>query len=139
MFMQLIADGVQDTHLTKYNFVVDNIENYDHVNIMNNYTIILHEKMKKKINCCICIESHDLNIYKTLCGHMYCKNCIAQWLKNNNSCPSCRTTITLKKNITKQHTNNKNNNNENNDYDQSDALNYEYEIDRPTERELLFM
>ena len=41
--------------------------------------------------CPICYE-HDVNIMFS-CNHMYCTNCINQWLMTHNTCPTCRSNI----------------------------------------------
>jgi len=51
--------------------------------------------------CSICLESNknDENVSeKLICGHLYHKDCISQWLKNNTTCPLCR--VVLKPNFT---------------------------------------
>jgi hypothetical protein len=50
--------------------------------------------------CSICLESNknDENVSeKLICGHLYHKDCISQWLKNNTTCPLCRVTVTVLK------------------------------------------
>lgn len=42
--------------------------------------------------CPICLDSfnHKKIIVKTLCNHHFHKKCIAEWLRNNFTCPSCK-------------------------------------------------
>jgi len=43
------------------------------------------------MECSICLEQFSKNRPVTLsCGHIYHKNCIKNWLKNNDACPLCR-------------------------------------------------
>ena len=43
------------------------------------------------MECSICLEPILKNRPATLsCGHIYHKNCIKNWLKNNDECPLCR-------------------------------------------------
>ncbi len=42
--------------------------------------------------CSICWEKIDTE-YKTTCNHLFHKNCVDEWLKNNNTCPICRSII----------------------------------------------
>ena len=45
--------------------------------------------------CAICMEELDSvkNFAKTNCGHSFCLSCLVKSLKNNNTCPMCRTNI----------------------------------------------
>jgi hypothetical protein len=52
---------------------------------------MVHTKKQECIICCECISSFK----KLNCGHYFCKDCIFNWLDTNNSCPCCRTLITL--------------------------------------------
>ena len=49
-------------------------------------------KASKSKTCCICIEtinpSDEARI--TGCRHRYCKGCIREWSKYENSCPQCK-------------------------------------------------
>ena len=45
------------------------------------------------MECSICLDKFNSssNTSVTLkCGHIYHKNCIKRWLKNNEGCPLCR-------------------------------------------------
>jgi len=46
-------------------------------------------------DCAICMESmnKNKNFAKTSCGHSFCLSCLVSSLKNNNTCPLCRTNI----------------------------------------------
>lgn len=50
--------------------------------------------------CCICMEEYtpDDLVTDLPCNeaHYFHTKCIADWIKNNNSCPMCRTEITHK-------------------------------------------
>jgi len=60
------------------------------------------EKLKKKFTCAICLEEiKDLQQNKsditiTKCGHIFCKKCLNEWLKDNDKCPTCRTKLVYK-------------------------------------------
>lgn len=44
--------------------------------------------------CCICFEPIELNNNcTTRCGHTFCLNCMIQSLKMNTTCPTCRTDL----------------------------------------------
>ena len=51
----------------------------------------LTEEDKEDFNSCvICMTDEINNVVKIECDHMYHKDCIKNWLKNNNTCPICR-------------------------------------------------
>jgi len=45
--------------------------------------------------CCICMGEANLDSITTQCNHLYCKNCLIEWLKNNNNCPICKELVTF--------------------------------------------
>lgn len=48
----------------------------------------------QSFSCAICLGTiHTGSIIK--CGHFFCRRCIYSWLKNNQSCPLCKTRATL--------------------------------------------
>ena len=54
----------------------------------------LIEKYKHKYECSICMEDLSKETLKVVkCGHFFHKDCIKQWLNNNNTCPLCRKVI----------------------------------------------
>jgi hypothetical protein len=51
------------------------------------------EHYKTDTDCSIClIEVKNPYILKS-CNHMFCTNCIFNWLYYNNTCPCCRTVV----------------------------------------------
>ena len=44
------------------------------------------------ITCCICLDNiiFAQHIYILSCKHIYHKNCLRKWLKENSNCPYCR-------------------------------------------------
>lgn len=46
----------------------------------------------ENIECSICMNTLN-DKYSTICNHDFCKSCISKWLKNNFTCPYCRTYI----------------------------------------------
>lgn len=38
--------------------------------------------------CPICTEN-ICGLYQTKCGHLFCKECISEWFKENRKCPVC--------------------------------------------------
>lgn len=72
----------------------------------NNISIIFHKLYKfyknvdKSIECCVCMEVTNINIYDTICKHKFCKNCLDEWLILHNNCPLCRTIIKKNTHVT---------------------------------------
>jgi hypothetical protein len=36
------------------------------------------------------LEKNEHNIYETVCGHYFCKECLSKWIKKDNLCQICR-------------------------------------------------
>jgi len=55
-------------------------------------------KNKRGELCCICMEHFSCNqeVYWLSCKHIFHTNCLDEWVKYKNECPSCRTLIKLK-------------------------------------------
>ncbi|XP_041370751.1 E3 ubiquitin-protein ligase RNF4-like [Gigantopelta aegis] len=55
-----------------------------------------------KINCPICLDDakqirrSGRQIFSTVCGHIYCNQCITQAINTQRCCPTCRKKLTLK-------------------------------------------
>ena len=74
--------------------VIININNtYDYQNTTE-YNYEEKSLQFKKEKCSICLEVTEGEQVTTECEHVFCKECIEKHLKNNNSCPNCRTIIT---------------------------------------------
>lgn len=51
-------------------------------------------------NCAVCLESlteesGSVENYELVCGHIYHKSCISEWLKDHDTCPLCRTHVKI--------------------------------------------
>jgi hypothetical protein len=79
---------------------LENINNLDFINLMSNESINTNlmsiedfknlKKIDIKNNCPICFKDTTNNIILD-CNHVFCNNCIKEWLvKNKNNCPICR-------------------------------------------------
>lgn len=55
----------------------------------------LNEDLDKSDNCSICLENYykDNIINALKCGHKYHKDCIDDWINDNNNCPLCRLSL----------------------------------------------
>ena len=55
------------------------------------YTVTLNHKINE---CPICFIESDKSVKIINCNHIFCENCIKNWLKNHhNTCPICRTNV----------------------------------------------
>ena len=76
----MLCEGVTKHNLQckkKASWVI-NDKSYCHVHVA-----------KKTQQCSICLNS-IIDAQYLPCGHYYHKKCINKWLKNNNTCPFCR-------------------------------------------------
>lgn len=55
--------------------------------------IIKRSKKIKEKNCHICLCELNKDVLLN-CGHLFCEDCIDEWLKKNVTCPICRQNIT---------------------------------------------
>lgn len=58
-------------------------------NINNNIDDDIDNDIKNNNLCPICMENIRTEMRKTLCGHIYCNECISMWLKKSKKCPCC--------------------------------------------------
>lgn len=57
---------------------------------------ITAEQVEAQLQCAICFEDYEVNeneVRKLLCNHFFHEKCIFPWLRNNASCPVCRTSL----------------------------------------------
>ncbi|XP_018575493.1 peroxisome biogenesis factor 10-like [Anoplophora glabripennis] len=47
-------------------------------------------RKRKRDKCMVCLSSITTDSYALSCSHVFHFNCISKWLKENNTCPSCR-------------------------------------------------
>jgi hypothetical protein len=54
--------------------------------------VLTEQQAKEAESCAICWEEFKPNTVVVFlpCSHLFCKNCICTWLKENSSCPTCR-------------------------------------------------
>jgi hypothetical protein len=48
-----------------------------------------------EIECPICLQTHQKNVKKTPCNHLFCGHCITKWLSKNKACPICMSDIQM--------------------------------------------
>ena len=58
---------------------------------------LARKKTKTKCKCTICLENISIDQWcrETMCSHKFHVCCIDKWLKNNNTCPNCRTKVSI--------------------------------------------
>lgn len=79
--------------LNKFTFEITNFKTNCNLKIFPSYYIILGEfinKVKKSVECSICLNEIKSDFYKTDCNHIFHRNCFEQWLLYNRNCPLCR-------------------------------------------------
>ena len=68
------------------------MDKYQNQNFEIQRNFIHPEKISEILSCCICDEVFN-NPMRLDCGHTFCYICLENWLKRNEQCPNCRTTI----------------------------------------------
>ena len=55
----------------------------------------LEEKFKERLSesCSVCMDKLDKPVLVPCCQNIFCGGCVLEWMKNNSSCPLCRTSI----------------------------------------------
>jgi len=87
--------------ITNENIIIDNIDNQNNLLIneeelnIKNYDELEIELRNKYTECNICYNNFNNNtkivILNCIGNHIYCYECIINWLKNyNNNCPICK-------------------------------------------------
>ena len=53
------------------------------------------------VNCSICLDNFEIGsmICELKCKHYYHKECIDEWLNENNTCPNCRNNVYITNHI----------------------------------------
>ena len=74
-------------------------KNYENIVSESTYLLNILEKLgdtevnNEEINACaVCFEEQHLSLTK--CGHIYCKDCIIEWMKKIQNCPICKKELT---------------------------------------------
>ena len=93
ILFKLIENNIKSRHnirrqdLYKYFYLklkILNNEDIKKILIDNYYT-------KNNDYCLIC--TLNKNNVKLQCNHLYCSNCLSEWIKKENNCPICRSLI----------------------------------------------
>lgn len=92
--MQLLAYGAQDVYLTgdneithyEVNHIYKSGSNISVENILDEMDMV---SLSVSNTCAICID--DVSEAPGLeCGHLFHKDCLAEWFKKSRTCPVCR-------------------------------------------------
>ena len=99
--VRTVIDAFQPSTL-EYNNLARRIYNADKtVTEVQKQMIVLKERLQalEAEGCIICLDEEVTNSTMTPCNHIFCQNCIVQWIRNNVDaaiCPTCRAPITIK-------------------------------------------
>ena len=69
--------------ISESNFLLNILEKLNDVEVGDEETQV----------CAICFEEKSLSLTK--CGHIYCKECITEWMTKRNNCPTCKKDLTM--------------------------------------------
>ena len=88
-FNNLINLNNQENQENTYEELTNLSETIGDVSVgVKNKELFYEKKNDKKINCPICIcETNEYVLTK--CGHIFCEDCLKEWLETNNNCPLC--------------------------------------------------
>ena len=84
LLIKLIVKFVQLFSFKKTNFNVKLIQNNNLIFKVNN------KRTFQFLNKCNICYGNFKNISSTICGHLFCWDCIINYLQQNNYCPKCR-------------------------------------------------
>ena len=55
---------------------------------------LIHARGSVDHVCAICLDTTELKYVRSLrCAHKFCRPCISNWLKRQDSCPTCRAEV----------------------------------------------
>jgi peroxin-10 len=88
------SDATQPTSVDQ-----DKLQKITHTPILSGYRYHLTDRdvmqwipTKQQRNCTLCLEEYkDPSV--TTCGHVFCWNCISDWLRERPECPLCRSQV----------------------------------------------
>ena len=88
----LLTEHIREvnSYLTNHNNDYENLLELDSNNELlgvNDISKII-EPTEEDGTCPICTEN-ICGLYQTKCGHLFCKECISEWFKENRKCPVC--------------------------------------------------
>ena len=108
-FTEEMNDFLKD-NITEYKriyFYIKKLRRFCDSHFIGNYRIQVgiydyqkttFESIETKENCSILLENKD-DMVKTKCNHIFCREALDEWLKNNNTCPLCRAELQASKEL----------------------------------------
>jgi len=87
--LEKLLPGNQSYHMVK--------KNYETIISESKFLLAMLEKINnvdvtasdEEANvCAICFEEKQLSLTK--CGHIYCKDCVTEWVNKRHNCPTCK-------------------------------------------------
>ena len=81
----------QSYHMLKKNFENIISESKFLLNILEKLNDVEIREDEAQV-CAICFEEKSLSLTK--CGHIYCKECITEWMTKRQNCPTCKKDLT---------------------------------------------
>ena len=107
---------------------------------LKNKISCIEERIKTADSCPICIDDFTNPIITHCCNNKYCFNCITIALTNKPSCPSCRSTIDIKKLliVSSKKDNDKSNKIDINNTINTKILSYENKLENITQNSINF-
>ena len=89
LLIQRLMGGDVKVGVKDFNKIVT-VLNIEDLNNTDTCSICL-EKLQELVNIQNSNDSSKMNIpVKTICNHLYCRDCLFKWLTNNKSCPICK-------------------------------------------------
>lgn len=92
--LEKLLPGNQSYHMVK--------KNYETIISESKFLLAMLEKINNQdINasdeeanvCAICFEEKQLSLTK--CGHIYCKDCVTEWVNKRHNCPTCKKELSI--------------------------------------------
>ena len=90
--LSTLTNTNQSYHMVKKNYetiVSESKFMLEMLNKMNDTAIIEDDEN----TCSVCFEKENISLTK--CGHVFCLDCIKNWLNMKNNCPMCKKSLTL--------------------------------------------
>jgi hypothetical protein len=69
---------------------------------LKTFVVPLRGLKVKRMNtdCSICLENVKDSVKLSNCGHIFCRECISQWVLTKKTCPNCRTVVSSSDKLT---------------------------------------
>jgi len=90
-----IIDTIVNDRITLKEFKINDLLDLNSAITTSDVSYKANLKPTKEFSepCPICYDDNINTLYKTVCGHKFCDDCIKTWLQKNRCCPMCRMKI----------------------------------------------